>query len=457
MKTWKYRVTIYTHQETVIITNPLTCKGTVTKGLSSGNNSANLQIYNLAPDTRTKIYQAPYTPIEKRNLVKIEVGYSEDNSLTQIFFGAVLQAYSQRSGGSTDVITNIEAMCLDLFSQSSHTFKAGTSYKDAIKTLANDLPTSSLYALGGVEGTFLTDTTFDGNTLEQINKIAGGGASLDDGLLNVCLLNEALSVPVPIISDSSILLETPVRKDMNVNVKMLMYPELILGQLLQIESGVWADFNGQYKVISFTHDFLISESAAGTRTTTANLLIGVLLPSSDISTTGGKPDNGFKEVKREKVQPIGYMTPASAIDVYRYLQNNNGAIPNTKINSMISWKDMLGHDNSPADRKKEVTVAVLTNCYNTAQNIKRVVNKYFPGKSITVTSGWRSVANNASCGGKSNSQHLYGKAIDFIVNGVSIAKTGNIISQVWDGGYSYFTNEFVHADLRNVKSIINDV
>ena len=87
------------------------------------------------------------------------------------------------------------------------------------------------------------------------------------------------------------------------------------------------------------------------------------------------------------------------------------------------------------------------------------MNKYYPGRKINVNSGWRSVANNASCGGAAKSQHLLGKAIDFTISGVSVQSLGALISQVWNGGYQYKDpqNRFVHTDIRSYKLIANDV
>lgn len=44
------------------------------------------------------------------------------------------------------------------------------------------------------------------------------------------------------------------------------------------------------------------------------------------------------------------------------------------------------------------------------------------GKPMIITSGFRSVKLNNLVGGVSNSQHLYGQACDFVVNGMSPAQ-----------------------------------
>lgn len=42
------------------------------------------------------------------------------------------------------------------------------------------------------------------------------------------------------------------------------------------------------------------------------------------------------------------------------------------------------------------------------------------GKSITITSGYRTKSHNTKVGGADNSRHLYGRAADFVVSGVSV-------------------------------------
>ena len=48
----------------------------------------------------------------------------------------------------------------------------------------------------------------------------------------------------------------------------------------------------------------------------------------------------------------------------------------------------------------------------------QAIRDYFQ-QSITITSGFRTPEHNAKVGGAKNSQHLYGRAADFIVKGVT--------------------------------------
>lgn len=329
-----YRITIYSNEETIIIgaheeevdgkkvlvQEParLSCQFNITRSTMSDSNKATIQIKNLAPSTRERIFQDCFTldPM-KRKYIHLEAGYGE--KLSMIFKGRILQAYSYKSGGQTDVITEIQAQNLDIFdTQSSHTFEAGTTFKEAAQRLASDFPNVTLANCGELEGTFKTRTTFDGNTLEQLDKLTGGHSYIDNGMLNILMNNEVLDIPVPVITDENGLLETPRRRDANLDVKMLFEPTLVVGQLLEIKSAVAPNFNGQYKVLGFTHDCLISGSEAGNRTTTVNLWIGPLLPGANINLTEGAtgaaaPVNGFNKVNGSEISSVNPITTSNWI------------------------------------------------------------------------------------------------------------------------------------------------
>lgn len=454
----RYRVTVYSNTETTIVEYPITCKFTVTRGTFSQSNSATIQLYNLAPSTRNQIFQDQLNlDPNKMKYVHLEAGWG--NTVSLIFRGRIMQAYSFKSGGQTDVITEIQAVALDIFDYpTSHTFAAGTSFRDALKTIASDMPNVAVGNIGAFEGIFQSPTTFDGLAMEEISKHTGGHAFVDNGLLNVLMDNEVIDVPVPVISDDTVLLETPMRRDANLEVKTLFLPDLIAGQLVEVKSSVQTQFNGQYKLVGFTHDCLISPTQAGSRTTQLVLWIGPLLPGADIVLTNGTSSVDFSKVKGEEISPVATTQPATIQGVYNYIQKNNGAIPNTKITKNISWVEMLGHNNTNAQRKSEVTLAVLSNVYTTAQTLQRFLNTYYPGKTVQITSGWRSTMNNRSCGGNPKSKHLYGLAVDFNVNGVSSSNLISRLASTWNGFVKEYPAKMMcHAQLNSTRGRANDV
>lgn len=306
----RYRVTVYSNTKTTIVEYPITCKFTVTRGVFAQSQNATIQLYNLAPDTRNQIFQDAWTNAvdkTKWKYVQLEAGWN--GTMSEIFVGRIMQAYSSKSGGQTDIITEIQATALDIFdSQSSHTFAAGTTFKDALKTFASDMPNVLIGNTGTLEGAFQTPTTFDGNTMDEINKLTGGHSFVDNGVLNTLMDNEVIDVPVPVISNHTTLLETPMRRDANLEIKTLFLPDLVVGQLVEVDSSISPNFNGQFKLVGFTHDCLISPTQAGTRTTQMVLWIGPLLPGANIAITGGAAPVEFSKVKGEDVSSVNPTT-----------------------------------------------------------------------------------------------------------------------------------------------------
>lgn len=304
----RYRITVYSKDETTIVEYPITCKFNVTRGVFAQSHKATIQLYNLAPTTRNQIFQDQLNlDPAKFKYVRLEAGWN--GIMSEIFVGRIVQAYSFKSGGQTDVITEIQAVALDIFDcQTSHTFAEGTSFKDALKTMASDMPNVILGNTGSLDGIFQTPTTFDGMAMEEINKLTGGHSFVDNGVLNTLMDNEVIDVPVPVISNYTTLLETPMRRDANLEVKALFLPDLIVGQLVEVDSSISPDFNGQFKLVGFTHDCLISPTQAGNRTTQLVLWIGPLLPNSDIAITGGAAPVEFSKVKGEDVSSVNPTT-----------------------------------------------------------------------------------------------------------------------------------------------------
>lgn len=296
MKSAHYRITIYTNKETITVTDPITCHFNIVRAVLVDAIKANVEITNLAPTTRKSIFQDMFTTDESQwKYITIEAGYNEQLAL--IFKGRILEAYSHKSGGSTDIITEIQAQALDIVDNPcSFTFKAGTTKLEAFQQVVAAMPNLTIGNVGALEGTFQTDTTYDGNAIDVLTELTDGNAQIDNNMVNCLLTNEVIDVPVPVISSDVALLETPRRREANLDIKMLFCPSLQVGQLLEINSNVQTEFNGQYKVIGITHDCTISGTQAGTRTTTVNLYIGVFLPNASIE-ENGKIKPNFNKVK----------------------------------------------------------------------------------------------------------------------------------------------------------------
>ena len=75
------------------------------------------------------------------------------------------------------------------------------------------------------------------------------------------------------------------------------------------------------------------------------------------------------------------------------------------------------------------------------------------GRAVTITSAYRTPPKNKACGGTTYSQHLYGKAADIKVSGITpkkVAEYAETLLQGKGGIGSYDT--FTHIDVREKKS-----
>ena len=77
-----------------------------------------------------------------------------------------------------------------------------------------------------------------------------------------------------------------------------------------------------------------------------------------------------------------------------------------------------------------------------------VIRNHF-GKSITVTSAYRTESYNRSIGGQSSSYHCKGKAFDIVVSGISPYDVAHFAQGLWINGIGcYYDDHFVHIDAR---------
>ncbi len=83
--------------------------------------------------------------------------------------------------------------------------------------------------------------------------------------------------------------------------------------------------------------------------------------------------------------------------------------------------------------------------------LQKIRNHY--GKSVTITSAYRTPTKNKAVGGTTYSQHLYGKAADIKVKGIApktVAAYANTLLPKSGGIGTYKT--FTHIDTRATKS-----
>jgi uncharacterized protein YcbK (DUF882 family) len=85
-------------------------------------------------------------------------------------------------------------------------------------------------------------------------------------------------------------------------------------------------------------------------------------------------------------------------------------------------------------------------------NVLQKIRNHF-GKSVTITSAYRTPTKNKAVGGQFYSQHLYGKAADIKVKGVTPKKVSAYAEKLLpkSGGIGTY-GTFVHIDTRQTKA-----
>ena len=75
------------------------------------------------------------------------------------------------------------------------------------------------------------------------------------------------------------------------------------------------------------------------------------------------------------------------------------------------------------------------------------------GRAVTITSAYRTPPKNKACGGTTYSQHLYGKAADIKVSGITPKKVAEYAETLLQGkGGIGIYDTFTHIDVREKKS-----
>lgn len=274
----------------VEITDPYTLDFSIRRSMGSQTQSATLRLFNLAPQTRDRIFKDRNTVSKAPNgdtkwrFVKLWAGYGNFRPL--IFNGQLLAASSQREG--VDFITTIEGH--DSLSVSDSftnvVFSGPVTRKELVEALAKDLKGIDAKPIIG-DFPSATQTSrgvvLSGNTWGLINVYTEGRATIDNGQLKVLFDRQAIVGGLPILNAETGLLGTPRRGASRMEVPMLFEPRLTLGQRIELQSQTWSAVNRVYQVSGFTHRGVISAAVSGECVTDA-----ILYGPSQLTIIGGK-------------------------------------------------------------------------------------------------------------------------------------------------------------------------
>jgi hypothetical protein len=185
----------------------------VQKDAKQSSNTARVQVYNLAPETRARFQ-------ELTDSIIIRAGYS-DESIDEIFHGDIVSVSHPKTG--PDVITTIEAndgQRALRSSTSSFSYGEGAGLKQVIQDVAKSLglPVKSEdYLKLLTDDKFLQGFTFHGRTRDALNKVterAGLEWSIQGNQLQILKRGGVVPVDssrIPLLSPDHGLIGSPER------------------------------------------------------------------------------------------------------------------------------------------------------------------------------------------------------------------------------------------------------
>jgi hypothetical protein len=433
----QYKIIIRTETDEYIqIEPPLTIHFDINRSTMATVNDMNLQIYNLKESTRNKIFQDKFNPKIYKKII-LQAGYEQ---LSTIFVGNVFYAYSHRQ--ETEIITEINARDCDFDScnaYSSFTISKKTAQKDILKMLCANFSYVDLGEIGDFNNVQQRGAALNGNTFELIRRYSNDKAFFDLETIHILNDNEVLKGEVLKIDSSTGLLGTPLREDATLTANCIFEPRIKVAQVIEVDSDIQKQFNGQYKVIGIKHSATISEAICGDATTVINLLRPVAV------------NNQFNQVHNGVITPLKGDNVNEIQKVYNYLLKYSTP-PNWKITSQIKWSDMLSNYSLQGEVP---TLTILSNLEDTAKTLQKIVDTYFSGSTIYILSGWRSSSHNSAIGGKVGSYHIKGMAVDFMLSGISNTTIQNTLNSIYQGGLELGTKDHTHIDIRGYKSRFN--
>ncbi len=258
--------------EFIEITNPITIKFTISRQTYSSANSMNLSIYNLGERNQKVIFHDTYDT-EHIRLVVLEAGY-DTTGMSTVFIGSMVSAYTTKQG--SNIVTKIYALDGALQTQTAMTSQTFLNYKlkDLIGIMAKSIPGLDIGKINVSDEKFSKSVVLWGNTYDLIQKYTDGRAFIDLQKIYVMGDYDVLEGNVPLITSNNGLLGVPERRNASLSVNLIFEPRIIVGQVVEIQSSIAPQFDGQYKVTGLTHQATISDSSMSTATTTLDLWIG---------------------------------------------------------------------------------------------------------------------------------------------------------------------------------------
>ena len=274
MRQYKLEITTETG-EVVTITNPLTVDFNITVKNFATSAQADFKVYNLSQSSRDIIFRdwsQTYLPNPVIMPIKFYSGYVDSAPL--VFTGEVKVAKSYRQSGQTNFITGITAFeygDAEVNGHSSFTMPAGTTKRNAILRLINDLQGVSLGFVSDFPETYQRAVTFMGNTADKLRELTGGLFFVHHGKAFVIKQGDFIAGDLVTLDSFTGLLGVPELDRDVVTAEVLFEPRLICGQKIALKTEDYQRLNDDYIVVGFNHSGTISDAVSGKIKTTVRM------------------------------------------------------------------------------------------------------------------------------------------------------------------------------------------
>lgn len=264
---------------TIIIQDPLTLEFFVSHKTMAAVNSAQFTIYNLGLEKRLLIQKDQYETAKYRS-IELRAGYAR--SYTQIFKGNIQLAQSGKREGQTEVCTEINAfdggyaMINSKTAGTNRCYGKGTPRSTVIADLCSDLLGIKTGAIAkeSFPGQCLRGRSLNGPTQDLLKQETNNHFWINSEKAYCLTNNDVIEGSLRLISSATGLLGTPKRQQAIILVDILFEPNLIIGQIVELDSQINPVYNGIYKVMGIEHRGTISASVGGKCITTVSLWAG---------------------------------------------------------------------------------------------------------------------------------------------------------------------------------------
>lgn len=254
--------------------NSLAVKINIEKTNTTTAQKCKIEIINLNENTR-KLLKKSKLDTNIYRQIQVYSGYQD--YLTLIFQGNIQSCESYRQ--NNDFITSINANCdFGIINGNVNiSLKPSYSKKDLIDNIINNMPHTNKGYINydtlnleiGARGRTYQCKAWD--LLNEINK--NSDVYIDNETIYIMSEQEVLNQSTLILSAETGLLQEPREYDGYLEVKTLFEPLANINNFIVLDSKVRPEYNGNYKLIGYTHSLQIEKIGKQTEGTTTFKLL----------------------------------------------------------------------------------------------------------------------------------------------------------------------------------------